>query len=69
MNKIIDARGLSCPQPLILATRAMKEPGGFEVIVDNAVARENIARMLADRFGITPEIRQDGLAITIRIVR
>lgn len=45
-RRTIDARGLPCPQPVILAKKAVEE-GGFdelEVIVDNESARENVLR-------------------------
>jgi TusA-related sulfurtransferase len=46
MIKTIDARGLSCPQPVILASKAIDE-GAFpiEVLVDTVTARENVRRM------------------------
>lgn len=46
MKKTIDARGLSCPQPVILANRAIDE-GDFpiEVLVDTVTACENVRRM------------------------
>ena len=69
MSRTIDARGLSCPQPVILTTHAMSEPGAFEVLVANAVARDDLLRMLADCYGLTPEVRQTGLEITIRVDR
>jgi len=69
MSKTIDARGLSCPQPLILATRAMKEPEPFEIVVDNAVARENILRMLKDRYGLVPAVRGTDRETAIRVER
>jgi len=42
----VDARGLSCPQPVLLAMSKMKEKGNgeIEVIVDNEVSQENISR-------------------------
>ena len=41
----IDARGLSCPQPVILVQKALKEGNEkIEVIVDTVVAKENILR-------------------------
>ncbi len=41
----IDARGLSCPQPVLLAIRAMeREDAGFEVLVDAEAALENVSR-------------------------
>jgi selenium metabolism protein YedF len=42
----IDARGLSCPQPVILTKKALEE-GGFElleVLVNSESSRENVAR-------------------------
>lgn len=48
MNKIVDARGLDCPQPVILTKKAMDEGGGegrLTAIVDRDVARENIKRL------------------------
>jgi tRNA 2-thiouridine synthesizing protein A len=46
MKKMIDARGFSCPQPVMLASKAIKE-GEFpvEVAVDTVTARENVMRM------------------------
>ncbi|GKT10942.1 sulfurtransferase TusA family protein [Desulforhabdus sp. TSK] len=46
MSDIVDARGLSCPQPVLLALSKMKEKtsGEIEVVVDNEVSRENVSR-------------------------
>ncbi len=43
----IDARGLSCPQPAMLARQALQEQnkGTLEVIVDTGTARENVSRI------------------------
>lgn len=42
----IDARGLSCPQPVILTLNAMKKGADalLEVLVDTSAARENVTR-------------------------
>lgn len=45
MKREIDARGLSCPQPVILAREAMKEFDELEILVDNNTALENLARL------------------------
>lgn len=44
---IVDARGLSCPQPAMLARQALQKlsRGSLEVIVDNGTARENVSRI------------------------
>ena len=47
--KTIDARGLLCPRPLMLARQALYEssPGDvLEVLLDNATACENVSRYL-----------------------
>jgi tRNA 2-thiouridine synthesizing protein A len=46
MAHSVDARGLSCPQPVLLTLSKIKEiaAGEIEVIVDNDVSRENVSR-------------------------
>jgi len=43
----VDARGLSCPQPVVLAQRALAASAAgdiIEVLVDNVAACENVSR-------------------------
>lgn len=41
----IDARGRSCPEPVILTKKGIeKSPEGLVVLVDNTAARDNISR-------------------------
>jgi len=58
MNTTVDARGLSCPQPVIMAQKAI-DGGNFpiEVYVDTVTSRENVRRM-AERLGCKVEIAQ-----------
>ncbi len=47
----VDARGQLCPRPLILAKKALNDPATgpeFILFIDNATARENVERFLAD---------------------
>ncbi len=45
--KIVDAKGLACPQPLILTRKAIGEKiGNFQVVVDDPISRKNIERYL-----------------------
>ncbi len=47
MAERIDARGLSCPQPVVLTQKAIKSGlPEFEVLVDSEVSRENVTRCL-----------------------
>ncbi len=65
----VDARGLSCPQPVILAKQAIVA-GAFpiEVLVDTATSRDNVRR-LAERMGLLVEIREAGEGITLTLAK
>ena len=43
--KKLDARGLSCPEPVMMIRKAMAsgEPA-YQMVVDNPTARENVTR-------------------------
>lgn len=42
---LIDARGLSCPEPVILLRKAMaSKEARYEMLVDNHAAKENTSR-------------------------
>jgi len=46
MSKIVDARGFSCPQPVMMAKQAISENVfPVEVLVDTVTSRENVKRM------------------------
>ena len=64
-KKRIDARGLSCPQPVVLVDKAVANGDtDLEILVDNEVARENVSRLAARR-GLKTDIRLDGTDIVI----
>jgi tRNA 2-thiouridine synthesizing protein A len=68
-TKQIDARGLSCPQPVVLVDRAVKDGNtDLEILVDNEVARENVMRLAARR-GLQTDVRQEGADIVIRTAK
>jgi tRNA 2-thiouridine synthesizing protein A len=59
MTHTVDARGLSCPQPVILARNAIqagKVP--IEVLVETVTPRENIRR--AAKLGCTVQVEDLG---------
>jgi len=59
-SKIIDARGLSCPEPVILTKQALDVYSGpVEVLVDSCTARENVHRFASSR-GFKVEIIEEG---------
>ena len=59
--KKIDARGLACPEPVILARKALADawPDPVTVLVDNETARDNVRRM-AENAGFQVEISGHG---------
>ena len=46
--KTVDARGLSCPQPVLLAQAAIKNmnKGVVQVLVDSVTASDNVTRVM-----------------------
>jgi TusA-related sulfurtransferase len=58
--KTIDARGLSCPEPVLLTRQAVDEGEyPFTVLVDDETPRENILRF-AKNNGHPVELSEDG---------
>jgi len=47
MTTTVDARGLSCPQPVILTRNAMQKvgKGHIEVLVETGTSRDNVSRL------------------------
>ncbi|MGE5630600.1 MAG: sulfurtransferase-like selenium metabolism protein YedF [Caulobacteraceae bacterium] len=66
--KEIDARGLACPQPVILTKKALEEIVEGEVItvVDNITARENVSRLAAN-LNYEYEVSDNGGCYSIKI--
>ncbi len=63
----VDARGLSCPQPVMLAKQAI-DKGEFpvEVLVDTVTSRENVRR-LAQRLGLKVQAEPSGEGFKLTI--
>ena len=59
--KEVDARGLTCPHPVIETNKVLRElkQGTVVTIVDNAAARDNVKR-LAESSGCTVSIEKKG---------
>ncbi len=68
MNDTVDARGLSCPQPVIMALAALKkaQKGELTILVDTDTAKENVLRSVTSMGWAVLEIQNDG--DTYRIV-
>ena len=51
MSHIVDARGLSCPQPVLMTLDEIQKQakGEIEILVDTDTSRENVSRAAESR--------------------
>ncbi len=65
----LDARGLSCPEPVIMIRKAMLSGGtGYEMTVDNLASRENVTRY-AQHQGYTVSVTEQGGEYTLTMTK
>ena len=59
---MVDARGLSCPMPVVMVQKEIKKnaPNTLEVLVDNPCSVENVTRF-ARSSGYQVTLEKDGL--------
>lgn len=70
MNRTVDARGLSCPQPVLAALKEIKkgEPGEIVVLVDTDTSKENVCRAASGQGWTTKSIDAEGAGYRITLV-
>ena len=59
----VDARGLSCPQPVMLVSKAIQKlkSGTIEVLADSGTAHDNVSRLAKNSgWAVTIEEKPDG---------
>ncbi len=64
----VDARGLSCPQPVLETKKALEKLSGgrVEVLVDTVTSRENVARFAGSRgWKVDKEERGEGFCVVL----
>ena len=70
MSNIVDARGLSCPQPVIITLNKIKKinKGDIVIMVDTDTAKENVSRAAKGQGWEVADIQpaDDGYRVTIR---
>lgn len=65
--KVIDARGLSCPEPVVLTRNAMMSgEAAYQVIVDNNTSKENVTRY-AEHQGYKVSVSEEDGEYTLSI--
>ncbi len=69
MSRIVDARGLSCPQPVLMTLDEIKRRarGEIEVLVDTDTSRENVSRAAESRGWRVREVLEEGEGYRIAI--
>lgn len=64
---VVDAKGLSCPQPVIETKKALKnKPAELQVLVDNVAAKENCTRF-ATAMGYKVAVEESGDCYTLTL--
>lgn len=65
--KTVDARGLSCPQPVILTRHALNQGVlPIQVLVDTGTSRDNVTRMAQSLgYRVSVEAKGDQFVLTI----
>jgi TusA-related sulfurtransferase len=71
MSREVDARGLSCPQPVIITMEAIEGLAGGEVIirVDTDTSKENVTRAATSKGWRVTEVQPDGSGYRITIAK
>ena len=71
MSNLVDARGLSCPQPVMLTMEKIRKvkKGEVAILVDTDTSKENVSRAATSRGWKVKSIKQDGTGYRITIAK
>jgi tRNA 2-thiouridine synthesizing protein A len=69
MSETVDARGLSCPQPVLLTLKKIKsvKKGDLVILVDTDTSRENVVRAARSQGWEVKEVSPEGIGYRIAI--
>ena len=69
MSVIVDAGGLSCPQPVLMTLDKIKEMGKGEIIikVDTDTSKENVSRAAQSQGWDVADIQENEIGYTLII--
>jgi len=69
MSIIVDAGGLSCPQPVLMTLDKIKEMQKGEIIikVDTNTSKENVSRAAQSQGWDVADIKEDEIGYTLTI--
>lgn len=71
METTVDARGFSCPQPVLMTLQAIKtgSPRELVVLVDTDTSKENVMRAAQSQGYTVQEVMPEGEGYRISIVK
>ena len=69
MAEIVDASGLSCPQPVLMTLNKIKglDRGEIEVLVDTDTSKENVSRAAQSQGWQVAEVTESGTGYRVLI--
>ncbi len=71
MGAIVDARGLSCPQPVLMTMDEIKKTsaGDIEIRVDTETSKENVSRAAESKGWSVKKVEEDGEGYRVVIAK
>ncbi|MBN1570250.1 MAG: sulfurtransferase TusA family protein [Acidobacteria bacterium] len=71
MSSIVDARGLSCPQPVLMTVNEIRkvQKGEIVVLVDTDTSKENVTRAAISKGWTLKGVEPEGSGYRISISR
>jgi len=71
MTTTVDARGLSCPQPVLMTMDAIRSGNDPEIVVlvDTDTSKENVSRAAASQGCTVQDVQSEGEGYQITIRR
>ncbi len=69
MGTTIDARGLSCPQPVLMTLDNIKKQnnGEMEILVDTETSKENVSRAATSKGWQVTDVKEEDECFRISI--
>ena len=69
MRDLVDARGLSCPQPVLMTMEKLRtlDQGELVVLVDTDISRQNVSRAAASLGWQVTDVKSEGSAYRLTL--
>jgi tRNA 2-thiouridine synthesizing protein A len=67
MDSVVDARGLSCPQPVLMTMDEIKKvaKGEISILVDTDTSKENVSRAAESQGWLLKDVQRDGIGYRV----